>query len=162
FVPVVAPAEPPRVAASPADREQETRQWALFLHLSQYAGFVVPFAGLVAPIVLWQIKKAELPRIDAHGKVVVNWILSQIIYVLLCIPLIFLIIGIPLLIVVLILGLIYPIIGGLKASNGEVWKYPLSISFFPVSEAARRGAPEPLVAEPIRPRHVAEDTCMTC
>jgi uncharacterized Tic20 family protein len=29
-----------------------------------------------------------------------------------------------------ILAVVFPIIGGLKANNGEVWKYPLSITFF--------------------------------
>lgn len=56
--------------------EQQTRQWAMFLHFSILAGFLFPLAGLVAPIVIWQLKKTELPGIDVHGKVVVNWILS--------------------------------------------------------------------------------------
>ena len=113
-----------------ADREQHTRQWAMFLHLSLLSNFVVPLAGLVVPIVLWQVKKNELPGIDVHGKVVVNWIISSIIYAVVCIPLIFAIIGIPLLIALGIIGIIFPIIGGVKASNGELWKYPLSITFF--------------------------------
>src|SRR5687768_4579326 len=54
---------------------RETNQWAMFLHLSLLAGFVVPLAGLVAPIVIWQIKKTELPEIDIHGKIVMNWII---------------------------------------------------------------------------------------
>jgi uncharacterized Tic20 family protein len=29
-----------------------------------------------------------------------------------------------------IIGIVFPIIGGIKANNGEVWKYPLSIPFF--------------------------------
>ena len=28
------------------------------------------------------------------------------------------------------LCIIFPIIGGIKANNGELWKYPLSIQFF--------------------------------
>jgi hypothetical protein len=60
--------------------EQETRQWAMFLHLSILAGFVVPMAGLVVPIIIWQVKKADLPGIDAHGKNAFNWIVSKIIY----------------------------------------------------------------------------------
>lgn len=39
------------------------------------------------------------------------------------------IVGIPLLILLGVIGIIFPIIGGIKANNGEVWKYPLSISF---------------------------------
>jgi len=109
--------------------EQDVRQWAMILHLSQLAGFLVPLAGLVVPIILWQLKKNELPPLDAHGKVIVNWIISAVIYGVAGIVLMFVLIGIPLLIVLCLLCLIYPIIGGLKANNGELWVYPLSITF---------------------------------
>jgi uncharacterized Tic20 family protein len=110
--------------------EQDTRLWAMWLHLSVLAGLLVPLAGLVAPIVIWQVKKAELPGIDIHGKIAVNWIISQIIYFIACILLIFVVIGIPLAIALGVLGLIFPIVGGIKANNGEAWPYPLSIPFF--------------------------------
>jgi uncharacterized Tic20 family protein len=124
------PARAQWTETAPASVEQQTRQWAMFLHLSLLAGCLVPVAGLVLPIVLWQVKKAELPGIDPHGRAVVNWLLSAIIYGLICVPLIFVIIGIPLLIALAVLGIVFPIIGGIKASNGELWKYPLSIPFF--------------------------------
>ena len=54
--------------------------WGLFLHLSIFAGYVVPIAGLVATILIWQLKKDELPDIDAHGKNALNWFISDIIY----------------------------------------------------------------------------------
>jgi uncharacterized Tic20 family protein len=114
----------------PVSNSREVGQWALFLHLSQLAGFVIPFAGWIAPIVIWQVKKEEMPELDAHGKVVTNWILSSLIYATVCVILMFVVIGIPLILVLLLLGIIFPIIGGIKASNGEVWKYPMSIRFF--------------------------------
>jgi uncharacterized Tic20 family protein len=110
--------------------QQQVGQWALFLHLSQLAGFIIPLAGWVAPILIWQLKKQEMPALDPHGKVVVNWILSELIYGTVCFILFFVVIGIPLLIVLLMLGIIFPIIGAIKADNGEVWQYPLSIRFF--------------------------------
>jgi len=42
----------------------------MFLHFSLLAGYVVPIAGLIAPIIIWQLKKNELPGLDEHGKVV--------------------------------------------------------------------------------------------
>ncbi len=113
----------------PRASDRDTNQWAMFIHLSQFAGFIVPFGGLVLPIVLWQIKKNDLPGVDQHGKNVVNWIISVFIYALVCIPLIFVIVGIFLLITLAILNLIFPIIGAVKANNGEVWKYPMAITF---------------------------------
>jgi uncharacterized Tic20 family protein len=115
--------------AGPSSREQQTRQWAFLLHLSQLAGYVVPLAGLVAPIVIWQLKKDELPGLDAHGKNVLNWILSELIYFMVSVLLVFVFIGIPLLIALGICGIVFAILGAIKANNGEVWKYPLSITF---------------------------------
>jgi len=83
---------------------------------------------LVIPIVIWQIKKSELPGIDAHGKIVVNWIISEIIYLLVCLLLTLVLIGVPLLIAVGALGILFPIIGAIKANNGQVWRYPFSIT----------------------------------
>jgi uncharacterized protein len=106
------------------------RQWAMLLHFSLLAGFVLPILGLVAPIIIWQLKKSDLPEIDAHGKIVVNWILSALIYGVVCIFLVFMVIGIPMLWLLGALCVIFPIVGGIKANNGELWKYPLSIQFF--------------------------------
>jgi uncharacterized Tic20 family protein len=107
----------------------DAKQWAMLLHFSLLAVFVVPFVGLIAPIIIWQLKKNEFPEVDAHGKVVVNWIISGIIYGAVCLLLSFILIGIPLLIVLCALTIIFAIIGGIKANNGELWKYPLSIPF---------------------------------
>lgn len=119
---------PPVPAAVP--RSSGAGTWGLALHLSQLANFLVPLAGIIAPIVIWQVKKGDLPVIDAHGKAVVNWMLSAIIYSALCFVLVFVLVGIPMLMVLGLLAIIFPIIGAVKASNGEVWKYPLSIPFF--------------------------------
>ena len=51
-------------------------------------------------------------------------------YGVLCFILLFVVVGIPLLLVLAVVAVVFPIIGGIKANNGEVWKYPLSITFF--------------------------------
>ncbi len=56
------------------------RTWGLFLHLSQLLNFMVPIAGIIVPIVIWQLKKNEFPELDAHGKIVLNWMISALIY----------------------------------------------------------------------------------
>ncbi len=112
------------------DRQRELRQWALLIHLSQFAGYLVPLGGLVLPILLWQLKKHESPEIDAHGKVVANWIVSELIYGTCCLFLFFFLIGIPLLLGLLLLGVIFPLVGAVKANGGVVWRYPLSLRIF--------------------------------
>lgn len=105
-------------------------QWAMILHLSQLAGFLIPVAGFVAPIVIWQVKKDELPGIDKHGREVANWLISALIYTFVSCILILLLIGLPLLWALGVLGLVFPLIGGIKAYEGQFWKYPLTIPFF--------------------------------
>ena len=65
-----------------------------------------------------------------HGKIVVNWIISEILYGVLCVLLLIVVVGLPLLIALLVIAVVFPIVGGIKANNGEVWKYPMSITFF--------------------------------
>ncbi len=109
--------------------DEETRQWAMYLHLSLLAGYVIPLAGFVAPVLIWQLKKTDLPAIDDHGKVVINWLISGLIYATICLILFVVFIGIPLMVILGLMAVAFPIIGGIKASNGELWKYPFSIPF---------------------------------
>ncbi len=111
-------------------RDRDVRQWAMFLHLSALAGFVVPVAGWVAPIIIWQVKKDEFPELDEHGRIVVNWMISAVIYTFISILLIVVIIGIPMLVVLGFITVVFPVIGGIKANNGEIWPYPMSLRIF--------------------------------
>jgi uncharacterized Tic20 family protein len=113
-----------------SDRDRMARQWAMILHLSTLAGFIAVGAGFIAPIVIWQIKKTDYPELDPHGKNVANWLLSYVIYVAVCSVLVLAFVGFFLLLILGVLGIIFPIVAAVKANNGEVWKYPLSISFF--------------------------------
>lgn len=106
--------------------EQETNAWAVALHLVQY--FPPPF-GLICVILIWMLKKEELPGIDAHGRVVTNWLISQFIYLVVGVILCIVVIGVPILILFGVLGWIFPVIGAVNASVGKVWRYPLSIQF---------------------------------
>ncbi len=105
------------------------RMWAMLLHLSVFAGYIAPLAGLVVPILIWQLKKSEFPEIDAHGKVVCNFLISFLIYAAVATLLVFLIIGVPLLMALGVAAVVLPIIGGIKANNGELWPYPMTIQF---------------------------------
>ena len=127
----VGPSAPPPPSPAPASGGgMDIKQWALLLHLSQLAGFVVPGLGWAAPIVIWQIKKEQFPELDPHGKMVTNWIISLVIY---CVAASILgsltCVGFLLFAPITIVALIFPILGGLKARDGTLWKYPLTITF---------------------------------
>ncbi len=105
------------------------RTYCMFIHFSVFAGYVVPLGGFIVPLVLWQLKKNEIAGVDAHGKMVLNFILSSLIYTGIAIALSFFLIGIPLIFALSIAGIVLPIIGGVKAYDGVLWEYPLIINF---------------------------------
>ncbi|HLR86539.1 MAG TPA: DUF4870 domain-containing protein [Wenzhouxiangella sp.] len=113
-----------------SEQDKTTNTWAMVLHLSVLSGLVVPLAGLIVPIVIYLVKKDELPGLKPHGDVVFNWMISALIYAIVSVILMIVLVGFLLAPLVAILSLVFPIIGGIKASDGEVWPYPLSIRFF--------------------------------
>lgn len=56
---------------------------------------------------------------------VLNFLISMLIYGLVAFVLTFVLIGILVALGLLVMGVAYPIIGAIKANNGEFWKYPL-------------------------------------
>ncbi len=109
---------------------KELKLWSTLLHLSLLAGLIIPLGGLVVPVVIYILKKDELPGLEAHWHVVVNWLISALIYFVVCFILFIVVIGVFLMWALGLLCLIFPIIGAIKANDGEVWPYPLSIRFF--------------------------------
>lgn len=105
-------------------RDRETNQWAMFIHFSILAGWAIPIAGLVVPILLWQLKKDDLPGIVPHAHIVLNWIITSMVYAVICLILSLVLIGLLGFMVLGLVTVIYAIIGGLKANDGEVWEYP--------------------------------------
>jgi uncharacterized Tic20 family protein len=130
-------ANPPTPSSVPAEQtsaptrslDDQRRQVAMFLHFGLLAGLVVPFAGLIVPIVVWMMNKERFPELRPHWVVVANWLISEAIYLVVGFILLFVLIGFIIVPVVGVLGIVFPIIGGIKASEGTVWKYPLSIPF---------------------------------
>jgi uncharacterized Tic20 family protein len=108
----------------------DSNTWGVFIHLSQFLAYLLPLAGIIAPIVLWQLKKDESEIINLHGKIVMNWLLTEFILLILAVMLCFVLIGFPLLLILTAVGIVFPIIGAVKASKGDIWPYPCSIRFF--------------------------------
>lgn len=106
--------------------------YCVLLHLSQFMGYIFPLVGFAAPVVLWMMNREKYPVVDAHGKVVLNWLISSLIYYGVFAVLAVILIGIPFIVALSILSLVFIIMGAVKANNGEVWRYPLSIEFIKV------------------------------
>jgi uncharacterized Tic20 family protein len=105
------------------------RNWSMFCHLSAFAGFFVPFGGVIGPLVIWLTKRDDSTWINENGKASLNFQLSMLLYMMLVVPLCFILVGIPLLMVLGALKIVFIIIASVRASKGEEFKYPLAIPF---------------------------------
>ncbi len=116
---------------------KDARMWAMFCHLGGLGGLlpIVPAVGcIIAPLIIWQVKKDEDPFIDEQGKEAVNFQISMLLYAfagsvvcaITCIGAVL----IPLIVaVVAIFDLVFLLIAAVKANDGYHYRYPLIIRF---------------------------------
>jgi uncharacterized Tic20 family protein len=109
---------------------KDEQNWAMACHLSALAGFLIPFGNIVGPVIIWLIKRAEMPLVDHHGKEAINFQITVSIAMLVCIVLMLVLIGFLLAFIVGFGALILTIIATVKVSNGDfAYRYPLAIRF---------------------------------
>jgi uncharacterized protein len=108
---------------------ESERNWAMFCHLSAFAGFFFPFGGIIGPLICWLSKKDESAWVYVNGRDSLNFELSILLYMVLAVPLCFIIIGIPIILILGTLKVVCIIIASVKAAKGEKFKYPLAIPF---------------------------------
>ena len=78
---------------------------------------------------MWLVKRGDSPEIDAHGKESLNFQLSMLIYDAIAAILCIVLIGIPILIILWIVNTVFVIIASIRASEGQLYRYPLTIRF---------------------------------
>lgn len=109
---------------------REVHNWAMVSHLSALAMFIgIPFGNIIGPLVVWLVKKDEMPLVDANGKASLNFQISMTIYMIIAGILIIALIGILLLPLLFLINLILIIMAAIKASEGDVYSYPFTIEF---------------------------------
>ncbi len=135
--PPIEPPPPVTPASSapnpPPNPNSQARTWNMLCHLSALAGFVIPFGHILGPLLVWQLKKNEFPSVDIHGKAALNFQITVTIALFVglvaAFVLSFFCVGYLLFPVVMLIGLaglVFAIIAGIKANNGEDYKYPFS------------------------------------
>ena len=132
--PPAQPLPPTQSAPSPGSPESQARTWNMLCHLSALAGFIIPFGNMLGPLLVWQIKKNEIPSTNIHGKAALNFqitvTLAALVGTAVAVVLSFFCVGfllIPIVILIGLAGLVFAIIAGIKANNGEEYKYPFSL-----------------------------------
>jgi len=116
--------------STPSQGEPPTKEetnMAMLAHLTGGLGALIGL-GFVGPLVIWLMKKEESRFIEDQGREALNfqltwliaYIVSGVIGVATCI-LLFL----PF--IVVCIQLVFGIIGAMKASNGELYRYPITL-----------------------------------
>ena len=106
---------------------QSERTLAALSHLSGLAGYLIPGAGVVVPIIIW-IAKSDSPVISSIAKQAI--LLNVVVFLLfaLSIPLYLTVILIPLLAilaaVIALVAIVLPVFGAVKAFDGVYYRYP--------------------------------------
>lgn len=117
------PAPPP--AAAPAKRTNITgsdKLWAILSHISCLFGI-----WFIIPIVVYLVMRDESDYVAENAKEALNFHISLLIYALCSLLLVFMLVGIPLLVVLGLCALVLSIVAAVKASDGIIYRYPLTI-----------------------------------
>ena len=122
---------PPPVSSDPVAKDKDEKTLGTVCHLLSFAQFilVVPCGNIIGPLVLWLIKRGESPYLDAHGKEVINFNISWAIYGVVTAVLCIAVIGFIIAPVLFVAWIVFVIIGSIKASEGKLYRYPLTIRF---------------------------------
>jgi len=104
-------------AMTPSDENT----WSALAH---FGGIVL---GFLAPLIVMLVKGPESPRVRANAVEALNFQISIMIYVVISMILVIVLIGIFTAIATGIAALVFAIIAGVKALNGEDYRYPLTI-----------------------------------
>jgi len=120
-----------------SQQDSEARFWAMLCHLAALLGyltvfnfgFVIPLGNVIGPLIIWAIKKDEIPFVDIQGKEAINFQLTMTIAFAISIVLMFVLVGFFMIILFSIYNFIMIIIAAIKSNDGVNYRYPLTIRF---------------------------------
>lgn len=106
----------------------EDRTLASLTHLSGLAGYVVPLGGVIVPIIIWALKKdSEVISTIAKQAIILNAVVFLLVVVTAILWVTIILIPLVLLFwcALALIALALPIIGAIKANDGEYYRYPV-------------------------------------
>lgn len=107
--------------------DANARTWGMLAHLSALVGYIIPFGNIIGPLVVWLMKKEEMPFVADQGRESLNFQITVSIALVICLALMCVFIGFILLPIVGILDIVFLIIAAIKANKGEVYRYPWTL-----------------------------------
>lgn len=107
---------------------KEERDWSMWAHFSTLS-VLVGIPGFIGPAFIWFAKKDQSDVIADQAKESLNFQINIFIYMVISVVLMLVLIGFVTFIVVAILDIVLAVIAGVRAGEGEVYRYPLTIRF---------------------------------
>ncbi len=111
----------PTNGGSLSDQE---KTWGLIAHLCPLIGFAIPFGNLIAPLLVWQTKKDELPFAAGEAKEVLNMQICVTIVGLIVSVLTFAFLGPIISVIIGVTVVVFMVIAALKVKEGISYRYP--------------------------------------
>jgi uncharacterized protein len=106
---------------------QDERTWAMIAHLSAFVGVVIPLGNIIAPLVIWLVKRDQSPFVADHAKEALNFNITVGIAAIVCTVLVIVLIGFVLWIALAIYWLVMTIVAAIKANEGLTYRYPFTL-----------------------------------
>lgn len=110
-------------------KAESDNTWALIAHLSGFAGFVIPFGNILAPLLIWLLKKQESAFVEKEAKEALNFQISVSIYTVIAAILVIVLLGFILVPVLLLFDVIVMVLAAISVASGTPYRYPLTIRF---------------------------------
>jgi uncharacterized protein len=101
--------------------------WGMLAHLSALLGLAVPLGSVLAPLVVWLVKREQSAFVADQAKEALNFNITVLIGGVICIVLAFVFIGILLGIALFAYWLVFTILAGIKANEGALYRYPFAM-----------------------------------
>jgi len=101
------------------------RNFGIGIHLSPLAAFVLA-PLILAPLVLWLIRRDRSLFVDDHGREMINALISFAIYHVVAFVTVIGLVALP---VLYIVGVVSLIRGAVAAGRGDYFRYPMTMRF---------------------------------
>ena len=103
----------------------DEKTWGMLSHLiTLVVNYLLGGLGWVVGLIIFFIKSKDSKFVAFHALQASLFQLAIAFLVWLCVCTFFLVVPLILAVIFGLMGIIYPIIGMIKASNGELWEYP--------------------------------------
>jgi uncharacterized protein len=99
----------------------EDTTWAVLAHVSYFV------LGLVAPLVIYLVKRRESPFVRQHAAEALNFHITVTLATVVCVLLVLVLVGFVLLPLVLLGGAVLSVLAAVAAGRGEPYRYPLTL-----------------------------------